>query len=109
MTYLLLILTFFASAHEQLDSMDCKNPKAQLTITKTAKGYQAQLSQPKKDFFFKNFSVSDQMKNNQIFDVYKIKNKELDLVVSRPETKGPVKDIVAQLNNMTFTCSKRKN
>lgn len=107
MTYFILFTLFFSNAHEELGHLQCQNSQATLEIAKTPKGYKATISKPKSEFQFTGFQVQDEIKDNQIFDVYSAQSKGLKLKVYRPETKGKAKSPWAIINNITFKDCKK--
>lgn len=105
MISLFLFLSLFA--HEDLDSTTCTYGKEQVVITKGAKGsYSVQTSDMARGQNFPKPKAKDwyDEKNKQLFDTYTFKSEDLNVVVKRPETKGPVKKTIAIWKNKTFQC-----
>ena len=105
MIYLLFILNVFA--HEDLGSTKCSSDKEMIRIEKQKDHtYKIKTPDMKAPKFFKAPDVADTFdpKHKQVFDTYSFVEKGLDLVVKRPETKGPIKKKFALWKNKKYDC-----
>ena len=105
----MLLLIVFSSlfAHENLDSTVCKDKKETIEIKQINKTtYKIKTPGAQTAEVFKAPTVKDfwDPKNKQMFDTYTFKRKGFELVIKRPETKGPIKNKRAEWKSRSFTC-----
>lgn len=107
MIYLIFITSLFA--HEDLPSMQCHLDKQSIQIELVKhEEYKIKTPDMKTAKVFKDPTMKDVFdpELKQLFDTYSFKKSGLDLVVKRPETKGPIKSPFALWNQKKFDCKK---
>ena len=97
-------------AHESLDSISCKNSGSQELKIEKLKDHKYRITPPGRTapVVLKEPESKDVFdpKMKQLFDTYTFKVNGLDLVVRRPETKGPQKTETATWDGSDFNCKK---
>lgn len=103
---LILILSTLLLAHEELPSSQCLFENSKITITHKKDGTYSFKEGDKKEVSLAKPTVKDlwDEKNKQVFDTYNFEIAGQKLVFKRPETKGPVKKILAEYQGKTFKC-----
>ena len=104
---ILFILFLFLFAHEDLPSIECKKDQAVIGIEHLKSGgYKIKTPSMKMAKTFKNPKVEDffDPEKKQVFDTYTFSEKDFKLVVKRPETKGPIKNMRATWKSIEFHC-----
>lgn len=102
----LFILLF---AHQDLPDTTCTlaQQKDKIVVNKgQGTDYNIQLPKHSKPLIFKKPKIKDffDPKLKQLFDTYSFSQNSVHVVFKRPETKGPVKNLVAEYLGNSYTC-----
>ena len=107
MVKIIFLINISLFAHESLESTICKNTAGRIQIKKL-QGQQYKISMPgkHKTWFSASPTVKDEFDPNikQLFDTYRFKIEKHELVIKRPETKGPIKKLRAFLDGKPYDC-----
>ncbi len=107
MFILISLLMSSLFAHDDIVAVDCELNQQRASIKKLKKD-QYQINLPgAKPYLFKTSPKVEDIWNaelKQLFDTYTFENKELKVVVQKPETKGPVTETKLTHNGITYIC-----
>ena len=102
MLYFLQFLISFSTAHESLVTLKCTDEARTLEVSRGKEKFTVNLQSAGKNkiqTLFDKLSVHDELdpKSQQVFDIHNGVNTNYSLMIKKPETKGPVKKVMASL------------
>ncbi len=107
MSFLFYTIIFLSFAHDDIKSIHCQNAESKMSIIKLENNkYKITLPDNRSLVYPQSPEVKDVWNPDlkQLFDTYSFKNKDIDLIVRKPETKGPETQTKLTYKTKIYNC-----